>query len=121
MKEYSVDRELDDLDKAILRELQMDSRMSNVEVANRVNLSPPAVHARIRRLEQLGYIRQYVTLVDREKIGYDMLCFVSVTLQLHQPDKVESFRQAILQMPEVLECHLVTGDFDYLLKVVVRN
>src|SRR6185295_14871890 len=62
MKEYSVDRELDELDKAILRELQMDSRMSNVEVANRVNLSPPAVHARIRRLEQLGYIRQYVTL-----------------------------------------------------------
>jgi len=72
-------------------------------------------------LEQLGYIRQYVALIDREKMGYDMLCFITVSLQIHQPEIVQQFREAITRMPEVLECHHVTGDYDYILKVAVRN
>lgn len=121
MIEYSASNDLDELDKAILQRLQADGRMSNVDLAAQVNLSPPAVHARLKRLEGRGYIRQYVALLDREKVGYDMLCFIRVNLQLHQPEQVENFRQVIQQMPEVLECHHLTGEYDYLLKVVVHN
>jgi DNA-binding Lrp family transcriptional regulator len=117
----SVDEYLDELDKAILQGLQTDGRISNVDLASRVNLSPPAVHARLKRLEQRGYIRQYVALLDREKVGYDMLCFIQVNLQLHQPEQVDNFRQVIQEMPEVLECYHLTGESDYLLKVVVHN
>jgi DNA-binding Lrp family transcriptional regulator len=113
--------ELSDLDRAILRELQADGHLSNADLARRINLSPPATHARVKRLEQLGYIRQYTALVDREKLGYDLLCFVQVTIQLHQPEQVQSFPEHIRQLPEVLECHHVTGDYDYLLKIIVRN
>lgn len=111
----------DDLDKAILRELQQDARISNAELARRVNLSPPAVHARVKRLEEQGHIEQYAMLVNRQSLGYDMLCFVSVNLQPHQVEQVQGFHEAIQGMPEVLECHHVTGDYDYLLKVVARN
>jgi Lrp/AsnC family leucine-responsive transcriptional regulator len=121
MAEYSIDKALDDLDRAILQVLQSEGRISNADLARRVNLSPPAVHARVRRLEQSGYIREYVTVLDRERVGYDMLCFVNVSLQRHQIEQVERFRAAVREMPEVLECHLVTGEFDYLLKVVIRN
>jgi Lrp/AsnC family transcriptional regulator, leucine-responsive regulatory protein len=121
MKDYSLDRDIDDLDKSILQELQADSAISNVELARRISLSPPAVHARIKRLEELGYIRQYVALLDREKLGYDLLCIISVTLQVHQMGTIDTFRDAVQKMPEVLECHFVTGEFDYLLKVAVRS
>ena len=112
---------LDEIDKTILRELQQNGRISNAELANRIKLSPPATHARLKRLEQRGYIDRYTALLDREKIGYDMLCFVHISLQLHQPEQVERIRVAINQMPEVLECYHVTGEFDFLLKVVIRN
>lgn len=112
---------IDDIDRAILRVIQQDSAISQVELARRISLSPPAVHARMRRLEELGIIRQYVALLDREKAGYDMLCLVNVTLQRHQLEQVNNFRAAVQQMPEVLECFFVTGDHDYLLKIIVRN
>jgi DNA-binding Lrp family transcriptional regulator len=112
---------LDQTDKRILEELQRDARISNAELSRRVNLSPPATHARVKRLEERGYIRQYVSLINRQLAGYDMLCFVRVSLQLHQVDQVSRFHEAIREMPEVLECHFVTGDYDYLLKVVAHN
>jgi DNA-binding Lrp family transcriptional regulator len=118
---FILNDDLDETDVIILRELQADGSLSNVELARRVNLSPPATHTRVKRLEQLGYIRQYVALIDREKMGYDMLCFITVSLQIHQPEIVQQFREAITSMPEVLECHHVTGDYDYILKVAVRN
>jgi DNA-binding Lrp family transcriptional regulator len=112
---------LDSTDKLILQILQEEGRLSNAELARRVSLSPPATHARLRRLEEDGYIRQYAALLDREKAGFDMLCFVHISLQLHQPAQVEAVRAAIREMPEVLECHHVTGEYDYLLKVVIHN
>lgn len=121
MKQYSQNRILDEQDTTILLALQENSRISNVELGRRVNLSAPAIHARVRRLEQLGYIRQYVALVDREMVGYDMLCMIHVSLRMHQLDEVEHFRAAVAQMPEVLECYHVTGEYDYLLKVAIRN
>ncbi len=112
---------LDEIDKTILEILQAEGRLSNIELARRINLSAPATHARLRRLEGLGIIRSYAALLDREKAGYDMLCFVHISLQVHQPEQVQSVRAAIRGMPEVLECHHVTGEYDYLLKVVIRN
>jgi DNA-binding Lrp family transcriptional regulator len=112
---------LDALDKAILRALQVDGSLSNVQLARKVNLSPPATHARVRRLETQGYVRQYTAVVDREKAGYDLLCFVHVGLQMHQWEQVEKFRRLVRQWPEVLECHHITGEYDYLLKVALRN
>ncbi|RMG79428.1 MAG: Lrp/AsnC family transcriptional regulator [Chloroflexi bacterium] len=118
MTDYS---QLDESDRAILQQLQQDSSISNAELARRINLSPPAVHARVKRLEQLGFIQGYVAILDREKLGYDMLCFIQVSLSVHQPEQVTDFRRRISQMPEVLECHHVTGSIDYLLKVAVCN
>ncbi len=119
MKDYSLD--LDDTDKAILTELQADSSISNVELARRISLSPPAVHARIKRLEELGYVRQYAAILDREKVGYDILCLITVTLEAHHMQNINLFRDAVVQMPEVLECYFITGEYDYLIKVAVHS
>ncbi len=115
------DNSIDDLDRQILRELQEDGRLSSVELARRVGLSTSATHARIKRLEQEGYVDRYVALLNWEQAGYDMVCFVNVSLQMHQPDSVTAFRTAVQAMPEVLEAFHVTGEFDYLLKVAIRN
>jgi DNA-binding Lrp family transcriptional regulator len=119
MKDYSL--EIDDTDRAILTELQNDSSISNVELARRISLSPPAVHARIKRLEELGYVRQYAAILDREKLGYDLLCLINVTLEAHHMQNINQFRDAVTEMSEVLECYFITGEFDYLLKVAVRS
>jgi DNA-binding Lrp family transcriptional regulator len=95
--------------------------LSNVQLARKISLSPPAAHSRLRRLEKDGYIRQYTAVVDREKAGYDLLCFIHISLQMHQVAQVEKFREATRRMPEVLECHHITGEYDYLLKVVLKN
>lgn len=121
MTEAFKDQTLDETDYRILALLQTNGRMSNADLARQLKLSPPAIHARLRRLESQGVIRGYVALLDRERLGYDMLCFINVAIQVHQPQAVEQFRLAVKQMPEVLECHHVTGDYDYLLKVAVRN
>ncbi len=116
-----MNKNIDDIDRSILSALQADGAITNAELARRISLSPPAVHARIKQLETLGYIKQYVAVLNREKLGYDMLCLVGVTLQMHQPEQIDRFHDEVRRMPEVLECHFLTGDFDYLLKVVVRN
>ncbi|NWF63865.1 MAG: Lrp/AsnC family transcriptional regulator [Chloroflexi bacterium] len=112
---------LDELDKALLRELQTDGRLTNVELARRISLSPPATLTRLKRLEKDGYIRNYAAIVDREKAGYDLLCFIHIGMQTHQFEQVENFRKLVQDMPEVLECHHITGEYDYLLKVVFRS
>ena len=117
----SVQAAIDETDKAILRLLQANGRISNAQIARQVGLSAPATHARVKRLEETGVIRQYATLLDRETIGFDMVCFISVSLQLHQFDAIERFKELVQDMPEVLECHHITGEFDYLLKAVFRN
>jgi DNA-binding Lrp family transcriptional regulator len=112
---------LDGIDRLLLQHLQNDARISNVELARRVNLSPPGLQKRLRKLEEIGVIERYVTLVNREAVGFDMLCFVQVTLQRHEPEAVSRFKVQVQTMPEVLECHHITGEYDYLLKIVVRN
>ena len=113
--------EIDDIDRAILAILQVDGRITNADLARAVSLSPAATRARVRRLEREGLVRGYVGLVDRERAGFDVLCFVSVSLQLHRPALVASFPERVGSMPEVLERHHVTGEADYLLRIAVRN
>jgi len=111
---------MDQTDLAMLLLLQNEGRLSVVDLAKRIHLSPPATHARLRRLEAEQTIR-YAAIVDRQRVGFDLLCFVHVSLQTHQPEQVERIRRLLSQMPEILECHHITGKHDYLLKVAVRN
>ncbi len=112
---------LDKKDYELLRQLQNNSRLTNAELARRIDLSPPGLQKRLRKLEESGTIKQYTTLIDRETLGFDMLCFVQVTLQRHDPNAIATFREAVQSMSEVLECYHQTGEYDYLLKVMVRN
>lgn len=117
----SSEVKLDASDRAILKVLQSSGRIRNVELADRVNLSPPATHARVKRLEDLGAIKRYAAILDRQKLGNDCMCFITVSLELHQADKLQLFFENILALPQVLECHHLTGNSDYLLKVVIKN
>jgi DNA-binding Lrp family transcriptional regulator len=114
-------QDLDEKDLALLQYLQEDARITNTELARRVELSPPGLQRRVRKLEESGVIERYVTIVNREALGFDMLCFVQVTLQRHEPKANQGFKDVVQAMPEVLECYHITGEYDYLLKVAVRN
>lgn len=121
MVESLINKKLDEVDKKILNILQTKGHLSNVEIARKVNLSPPATHGRIKRLENDGYIDKHVTILNQEKLGYDLLCFIYVKTNVHLAEKLEPFEESICAMPEVLECHHITGEHDYLLKVVIKN
>jgi DNA-binding Lrp family transcriptional regulator len=112
---------LDEIDREVLRYLQKDARISNAELARRVDLSPPGLQKRLKKLEEAGVIKGYATILNREAVGYDMLCFVQATLVRHVPEAVSHFKNAMKELPEVLECYHLTGEYDYLLKVVVHN
>ncbi len=114
-------RNLDDRDIAILRELQANARISNAELSRRVHLSATPCMERVRRLEREGYIDRYVTLLNPERLNAGLLVFVELTLERTTEEAFASFAEAIQQMPEVLECHMVAGGFDYLLKIRVGD
>ncbi|UCG23296.1 MAG: Lrp/AsnC family transcriptional regulator [Chloroflexota bacterium] len=116
-----MSKKLDATDRQLLGLLQSTARMTHAELARRIDLSPPGVQKRLRKLEENGVVDGYVTLVDREAVGFDMLCFVQVTLRRHEPEAVHRFREIVQTLPEVMECHHITGEYDYLLKVIVRN
>jgi DNA-binding Lrp family transcriptional regulator len=111
----------DTLDLAILDRLQDDARLSNVELARAVHLSPSPCLARVRRLEERGLIRRYVTLLDPVKLGLTVSVLVQVTLEKQIEPALEASEKAIRARPEVMECYLMTGDADYLLRVVVPD
>jgi DNA-binding Lrp family transcriptional regulator len=112
---------LDALDRKLLAYLQQDARVPTAELARRLALSGPGLQKRLRKLEEQGVVRGYTALVEREAVGLDLLCFVHVTLAHHRPQSVKRFPERVKGMPEVLECHFLTGEFDYLMKVVVAN
>jgi len=116
-----VEYSLDEADRGILTALQRDSKATNAEIAQQVGLSAAAVHARVKRLQDDGVIDHYTAIVNRERIGFDMLCFVQVTLRSHDFETTRCFSDAIKQLPQVLECFQLIGDIDYLLKVVFRS
>jgi len=112
---------IDTLDAAILRLLQKEGRISNAELAERVNLSASACHRRVQRLEADGIIRAYVALLDAAKIDRKATVFVEITLTGQAEDIMDGFEKAVARIPDVQECHLMAGTADYLLKVVARD
>ena len=112
---------LDELDRQLLTHLQADARVSSAELARRLGLSNPGVQKRLRKLEERGVVQLYATVINREAVGLDLLCFVHVMLAHHRPESVKRFPGRIKDMPEVLECHFLTGEFDYLMKIVVAD
>ncbi len=112
---------LDETDVQILHLLQKDGRITNAELAKRVGLSPPSVLQRVRALEKAGLIRGYVALLDPERLGLRITAMIMISLALHQEQPIERFRRSIQEIPEIVECYHVSGDYDFLLKVVVRD
>ncbi|MCY4222969.1 MAG: Lrp/AsnC family transcriptional regulator [Thiotrichales bacterium] len=111
----------DALDRRILEVIQEEARISNAELAGRVGLSPSPCWRRVRALEDAAVIRRYVTLVDAEAIGLPINVFATVTLEKQVERALERFESAVAERPEVMECYLMTGEFDYLLRVVVPS
>ncbi len=112
---------LDTTDRKILSALQRNGRMSNSELSEQVNLSPSACHRRVQRLEADGYIRNYVALLDARKMNVPTTVFVEITLQGQAEEVLDAFEKAVSRIPDVLECHLMAGTADYILKVVAED
>lgn len=112
---------LDRFDRSILRELQRDGRISNVQLANLVNLSESACLRRVRALEQEGFIERYVALLDQKTVGLTGTVFVHIALRREEQSELAAFEKAVRGIPEIMECYLMTGEFDYLLRVVVSD
>jgi Lrp/AsnC family leucine-responsive transcriptional regulator len=112
---------LDRLDRKVLNELQRDGRISNVDLAARVNLSESACLRRVRALEQAGLIERYVALLDQKQVGLSGTVFVHIVLRREEQSELAAFEAAIQNIPEVMECYLMTGESDYLLRVVVPD
>ncbi|MDA9556024.1 leucine-responsive transcriptional regulator Lrp [Vibrio sp.] len=114
-------KDLDKIDRNILNELQKDGRVSNVELSKRVGLSPTPCLERVRRLERQGYITGYTALLNPQLLGASLLVFVEITLNRGASDVFEQFNTAVQELDDIQECHLVSGDFDYLLKTRVSD
>ena len=112
---------LDAIDLRILSALQEDGRLTNVELARRVNLSPSPCLARVRALEQRGLISGYVALCDPLALGLPINVFISVSLERQRKDALDTFEKRLAEHQEVMECYLMTGDSDYLLRVLVPD
>ncbi|MGA0616661.1 Lrp/AsnC family transcriptional regulator [Paracoccus sp. KR1-242] len=113
--------DIDATDRRILTVLQRDGRITNAELAAEVSLSPSACHRRVQRLEEMGMIRGYVALLDARKLERPTTVFVEITLSGQADELLEAFEREVRKIPDVLECHLMAGSADYLLKVVARD
>jgi Lrp/AsnC family leucine-responsive transcriptional regulator len=113
--------ELDTIDRRILSVLQRQGRISNAELAEKIALSPSACHRRVQRLEAEGVIRDYVALLDSRAVNRRSTVFVEITLQRQADEVMDAFEREVARIPDVLECHLMAGTADYLLKVVAED
>ena len=113
--------DLDFKDKHLLEEIQANSRITNTELAKRIGLSPSSTLERVKKLEVSGIIEKYITLLNPRKAGYSCFTFVEVKLARHGETPVENFISSIALIPEVLECHHITGEADFLLRVATKD
>ena len=111
--------QLDDIDLQILHHLQNDARISNIDLADKVGLTPSPCLRRVKALEDRGVIRKYVGLVDPAKLGLPISIFINVSLERQERGQLEEFETTICRFPEVMECYLMTGSSDYLVRIVV--
>ncbi|MFT5131614.1 MAG: Lrp/AsnC family leucine-responsive transcriptional regulator [Gammaproteobacteria bacterium] len=112
---------IDKTDRAILHVLQIDGRLSNVNLASKVNLSESACLRRVKLLEDAGVIERYSMIVNQAAVGLPGNVFVEISLAQQQQEELDSFEKRVLEIPEVMECYLMSGDYDYLLRVVVAD
>ncbi|MEH6647298.1 Lrp/AsnC family transcriptional regulator [Sulfitobacter sp.] len=112
---------LDDADRKILHELQNDARLTHQELSERIGLSPSPCARRIRRLEEVGYIKGYSARIDEAKLGFAFNVFISVRLDRQIDDRLVMFEREVRLCPQIVDCWLMTGSFDYLLRVAVRD
>jgi Lrp/AsnC family leucine-responsive transcriptional regulator len=112
---------LDKIDKRILGELQLDAKLQNIELAKRVGLSPSPCLRRVKLLEEAGIISRYIAVVDQSKVGLDLSLFARVSLTAQDAETVNHFVAAMRRLPEVMECYIMLGEFDALLRVVVSD
>jgi Lrp/AsnC family transcriptional regulator, leucine-responsive regulatory protein len=115
------DRALDLIDRKILSALRADGRLTTGQLAERVGLSASPCWTRVKRLEELGAIERYAAVLDHEALGLSDTVFVEITLDKHSEATLEAFGEALARIPEVVEAHLVSGDYDYLVKVAVAD
>ena len=116
-----LNSDLDEIDIRILNHMQGDARLTNVELAERVGLSPSPCLRRLRKLENDGVIQGYMTFVDQTKVGLPVSVFVSVALKEQSETALEEFEASVAALPEVMECYLMTGTSDYLMRVVTQD
>ncbi len=121
MEEVGKTRQLDRIDRNILLNLQNNARLSYVELADKVGLSTSPCLERVKRLEREGWIRGYHAKLDANKLQASLLVFVEISLNYTSGSVFDDFREAVKQWPEIQECHLVSGDFDYLLKIRIAD
>lgn len=112
---------LDDIDKAILRALQSDGSLGHKELAAQVKLSMSATHKRVQQLKRLGVIQQSTVLLGREHLGFDVMCYLHIKLKQHTPKVYEVFRSQLNSLDHILECAMVAGEDDFILKAVFVN
>ena len=112
---------LDAIDRRILSELQSEGRLTNLELAERVSLSPSPCLRRVRRLEEEGMIEGYGARLNRSKVGLGLTAFITVTMERNRDVDASKFRDAVMAMPEVISCYITSGDHDFLLQVVVAD
>ena len=113
--------QLDPTDRRILQVLQREGRISNADLAERIALSPSACHRRVQRLETDGFIAGYVALLDPRRIGKTTIVFVEITLSGQSDEVLDAFERAVARIPDLLECHLMAGSADFLLKLVAED
>jgi Lrp/AsnC family leucine-responsive transcriptional regulator len=112
---------LDETDIKILDIIQRNGRITNTKLASMIGISQPAMLERVRRLESSGVISGYAAILDRDKIGLEVMVFVAVSLAIHQLSSVDKIKKQMVSFPEVLECYQVSGDDDFILKVALEN
>ncbi len=113
--------QLDQTDRSILRILQNDSRVTIKEMAKQLNLSTTPIFERMKKLEKWGIIKQYVALVDPSKVGKTLTVFINLSIKEHDKKSINAFVKAIVKFPEVVECHHITGNADFLIKLILEN
>ncbi len=121
MKAENTPLPLDEIDRDILQILQTDSQLTNVQLSERVGLSPTPCLRRVKRLEEAGLIQRYRAEVDHRQLGYPIMAFIQITLNQQVDSALEVVEAAVQERPEIINCYLVTGDSDYLLQVVARD
>lgn len=112
---------LDETDRVILRMLQDDGRITNADLARQIGLSPPSMLQRVRKLEESGLIKAYRAILDEDSMGFGLQVLAMISLSLHQEQPIEQFRDQVSAIPEVLECLHVSGEYDFMLRIVAKD